>query len=86
MICEDTNLNFQQTNKLVFIQIFQQGRDAETKQATYAELQKRLEGDCGVPGTDLIISVARNERGLELWDGEGSILDGGFVMCFLASV
>ncbi|CZR51977.1 related tautomerase yrdN [Phialocephala subalpina] len=62
IICEDTNLNSPRTNKLVFIQIFQQGRDAEMKQATYAELQKRLEVDCGVPGTDLIISASRNER------------------------
>ncbi|KUJ23068.1 Tautomerase/MIF [Mollisia scopiformis] len=62
IICEDTNLNFQRTDKLVFIQIFQQGRDAETKQAVYKELQRRLEVDCGVPGTDLIISCSRNER------------------------
>lgn len=62
MICEDTNLNFQRTDKLVFIQIFQQGRSAEVKQAVYAELQKKLESECGVKGSDLIISVARNEK------------------------
>ncbi|TVY27544.1 putative tautomerase YrdN [Lachnellula hyalina] len=62
IICEDTNLGFQRTDKLVFIQIFQQGRDAHTKQAVYAELQRRLEGECGVPGTDLIISCSANTR------------------------
>lgn len=62
MICEDTNLGFPRTNKLVVIQIFQQGRDAKAKEALYAELQKRLEKDCGVPGTDLIISCCKNEQ------------------------
>ena len=32
------------------------------KQAVYAELQKRLEKDCGVPGTDLIISCSANTK------------------------
>ena len=62
MICEDTDLGFTRTDKLVFIQIFQQGRDAKLKEALYAELQKRLEKDCGVPGTDLIISCCMNEQ------------------------
>ncbi|KAL2075886.1 hypothetical protein VTL71DRAFT_829 [Oculimacula yallundae] len=62
IICEDTNLGFVRTDKLVFIQIFQQGRDAKLKQAIYAELQKRLEDDCGVPGTDLIISCSANTQ------------------------
>lgn len=62
IICEDTNLNFPRTDKLVFIQIFQQGRTAEMKQAIYAELQTRLEKECGVPGTDLIVSCSANTR------------------------
>ena len=62
IICEDTNLGFQRTNKLVFIQIFQQGRNAELKQAIYKELQKRLEEECGVPGTDLIVSCSANSK------------------------
>lgn len=59
---EDTNLNYPRTDKLVFIQIFQQGRSADQKQAVYAALADELEEQCGVPKTDLIISVARNER------------------------
>lgn len=62
IICEDTNLGFERTDKLVFIQIFQQGRDVEMKQAVYAELQKRLERECGVPGADLIISCSANTQ------------------------
>ncbi|PQE25456.1 4-oxalocrotonate tautomerase protein [Rutstroemia sp. NJR-2017a BBW] len=62
IICEDTGLGFERTEKLVFIQIFQQGRSREVKEATMAELAKRLGDECGVPGTDLIISVAANTK------------------------
>jgi phenylpyruvate tautomerase PptA (4-oxalocrotonate tautomerase family) len=49
LICEDTELpNLPRSNKLVIIQIFQQGRDKETKQATYAELMKQLGLKCGL--------------------------------------
>jgi phenylpyruvate tautomerase PptA (4-oxalocrotonate tautomerase family) len=44
------------------IQIFQQGRNTEQKQALYAELAERLEKECQVPKTDLVISVAKNEK------------------------
>lgn len=46
----------------MFIQIFQQGRNAELKQAIYAELAKRLESDCGVGGEDLIVSCSANTK------------------------
>ena len=32
------------------------------KQAVYKELQERLEKECGVPGTDLIVSCSANEK------------------------
>jgi len=63
LICEDTNLpDLPRSEKLVMIQIFQQGRDAKTKQATYAELMKQLGEKCGLGPGDLIISVSRNEK------------------------
>lgn len=62
IICEDTNLGIERSDKLVFIQIFQQGRDAEKKQAVYAALADRLHADCGLPKTDLIISMTANTK------------------------
>ena len=62
LIMEDTNLGYTRSDKLVLIQIFQQGRTAEQKAATFAALAERLGAECGLPGHDLIISVARNER------------------------
>jgi len=62
IIAEDTGLGFQRTDRVVIIQIFQQGRSTEQKQALYAELAKRLEAECGVRGEDLIISVVANRH------------------------
>ena len=62
IIAEDTGLGLQRTDRIVIIQIFQQGRSTEQKQATYAELAKRLEAECGVGGEDLIISVLANRH------------------------
>ena len=52
IIAEDTGLGFERTDGVVIIQIFQQGRSTEQKQATYAELAKRLEAECGVRSED----------------------------------
>ncbi|KAI1629997.1 Tautomerase/MIF superfamily [Exophiala viscosa] len=62
LICEDTNLGLARTENLVIIQIFQQGRNTATKQATYKELARKLEAECGVKGNDLIISCAQNTK------------------------
>ena len=77
LICEDTNLGLKRTDKLVFIQIFQQGRDAKVKQALYAALADRLKAECGLDGNDLIVTVSRNEK--EDWsfgNGKAQFLTG----------
>ena len=49
LICEDSNLpGMPRSEKLVFLQVFQQGRDETTKQATYEELMKQLGEKCGL--------------------------------------
>ena len=62
LIFEDTGLSIPRTDKLILIQIFQQGRDAEKKQAIYAALADRLENECGVPKTDLVVSCSANTK------------------------
>ena len=70
IIAEDTGLGlvrsdglgFQRTDGIVIIQIFQQGRSTEQKQAAYAELTKRLEAECGVRPEDVIVSVMANRH------------------------
>jgi len=62
IIAEDTGLGFERSGGVVIIQIFQQGRSTEQKQAAYAELAKRLEAECGVRSEDLIVSVMANRH------------------------
>lgn len=62
IIAEDTGLDLERTDGIMIIQIFQQGRSTEQKQAAYAELAKRLETECGVRPEDVIISVAANRH------------------------
>lgn len=78
MICEDTGLGYKRTEKLVFVQIFQQGRSAEVKLQFYKELASRLEEECGVGMHDLIITCAEN--GKDDWsfgEGRAQFMDGG---------
>jgi phenylpyruvate tautomerase PptA (4-oxalocrotonate tautomerase family) len=60
IIAEDTGLGFTRTDGVVVIQIFQQGRTTEQKQAAYAALAARLKAECGVAPTDLIVSIVTN--------------------------
>jgi len=62
LICEDTGLGIKRTDKLVTIQIFQQGRNTDQKQALYAGIAKALEKECDTKGSDIIISLSRNEK------------------------
>ena len=77
IIAEDTGLGFERTDGVVVIQIVQQGRTTEQKQAAYEQLAKRLDAECGVAPTDLIVSVVNNGR--EDWSfglGRAQFLEG----------
>jgi phenylpyruvate tautomerase PptA (4-oxalocrotonate tautomerase family) len=59
------------------IQVFQQGRSEEQKRAMYRSLAQSLEQRCGIPPTDLVVSVIANERAD--WSfglGRAQLLDG----------
>jgi phenylpyruvate tautomerase PptA (4-oxalocrotonate tautomerase family) len=62
LILSDTGLGFERTDDRVLVQVFQQGRSDEQKKALYARLAERLQRDCGVATTDLVVSVAANGR------------------------
>lgn len=77
LVLQDTGLGFERTDDRVLVQVFQQGRSPEQKQALYARLAHRLEADCGVAPTDLVVSVAANGR--EDWSfglGRAQFLEG----------
>ena len=62
IIAEDTGLGFERTDGVTVVQIFQQGRTADQKQAAYAQLARRLDAECGVRPQDLIVSVTATDR------------------------
>lgn len=77
IIVEDTGLGFERTEGVVVIQIVQQGRTVEQKKAAYEQLAKRLEAECGVAPSDLIVSVVANAA--EDWSfglGRAQFLEG----------
>lgn len=77
VIVEDTGLGYTRTDGVLVIQIFQQGRSEDQKRAVYAELARRLEEECGVAGTDLVVSIVANSR--EDWSfglGRAQFLEG----------
>ncbi len=77
IIAEDTGLGFERTAGVVVIQIVQQGRSAAQKRAAYEQLAKRLDAECQVAPTDLIVSVVGNGR--EDWSfglGRAQFLEG----------
>lgn len=57
----DTGLGYERTDKIVILQITQQGRSNQQKQAMYAAMSQSLE-KIGIPPTDLIISVVENKK------------------------
>ena len=62
IIADDTGLGLERTDGVTVIQIFQQGRNVEQKQAAYDQLAKRLDAAALVRPEDLIVSVMANER------------------------
>ena len=77
LILQDTGLGFERTDDRVLVQVFQQGRSEEQKKALYAGLAARLEAECDVAPTDLVVSVAANGR--EDWSfglGRAQFLEG----------
>ena len=62
VIALDTGLGFERTDRVVVVQVTQQGRTDDQKRALYAALAQRLEADCGIAPTDLVVSVVENTK------------------------
>lgn len=60
IIAEDTGLGLERTDDLLVVQVVQQGRELEQKQALYHHLAEQLEERTGLAPSDLIVSVVAN--------------------------
>ena len=57
---EDTGLGIERSDKFVLLQVFTQRHPAEEKTAFYRNLCAELERSCGIPPTDVMVSIASN--------------------------
>lgn len=60
LVIEDTGLGFNRTHNLVVLSIISKSRPKEKKQKLYALLADRLETECGIAPTDLLVSIVEN--------------------------
>lgn len=61
MIVEDTGLNISRTKNVVLVQMFSRPRGAEANALFYRLLVERLQAECGILPSDVMISVVENE-------------------------
>lgn len=60
MIIEDTGLGLKRTNNIVVISIVSKARPQEKKQKLYQLLAKKLEKECGIAPSDVMVSIVEN--------------------------
>ena len=61
MVVEDTGLGIPRTEKVVVVQMFSRPRGEEKTALFYKLLTKYLEQECGIPSSDVMVSVVENE-------------------------
>jgi len=59
-IAEDTGLGIPRTDQLVVISITSRPRDEAAKTRFYQLLCERLEAQCGIAGSDIMVSIVTN--------------------------
>lgn len=60
IIIEDTGLGIDRSEDAVMIQIVSRARDTASKQRLYQLLAANLERHCGIPPSDLVVTVIEN--------------------------
>ena len=77
LVLEDTGLGIERSDRVVLVQVVQQGRTAEQKKKLYTTLAQRLEKTIGLRGEDLIVSLTENTRAdWSFGFGRAQFLDG----------
>src|SRR5258708_27693694 len=59
-VVEDTGLGIQRTRKCVVIQVTTRPREREAKETFYKLLCRELERACGIPPSDVVVSIVTN--------------------------
>jgi phenylpyruvate tautomerase PptA (4-oxalocrotonate tautomerase family) len=76
MVIQDTGLGFKRSKDIVLISVTSQTRTKEKKQRLYQLLAERLEANCGLAPTDLMVSIVENDAADWIGPGEAQFLTG----------
>ncbi|CAH1192288.1 tautomerase family protein [Paenibacillus sp. JJ-223] len=63
MIIEDTGLGFERTNQVIVISVVSKERTPEQKERLYKLLAERLQQECGIAPSDVMVSIVENGTG-----------------------
>ncbi|WP_410502504.1 tautomerase family protein [Exiguobacterium acetylicum] len=61
MVIQDTGLGFERSKDIVLISVTSKTRTEEKKQRLYQLLSERLQANCGLAPTDLMVSIVEND-------------------------
>ncbi|QZY87340.1 tautomerase family protein [Exiguobacterium acetylicum] len=61
MVIQDTGLGFERSKDIVLISVTSKTRTEEKKQRLYQLLVERLQANCGLAPTDLMVSIVEND-------------------------
>ena len=61
MVIQDTGLGFERSKDIVLISVTSKTRTEEKKQRLYHLLAERLQANCGLAPTDLMVSIVEND-------------------------
>jgi phenylpyruvate tautomerase PptA (4-oxalocrotonate tautomerase family) len=76
MVIQDTGLGFKRSKDIVLISVTSKTRTKEKKQRLYQLLAERLEANCGLAPTDLMVSIVENDAADWIGLGEAQFLTG----------
>ncbi|WP_214809132.1 tautomerase family protein [Exiguobacterium sp. s144] len=61
MVIQDTGLGFERSKDIVLISVTSKTRTEEKKQRLYQLLAERLQANCGLAPTNLMVSIVEND-------------------------
>lgn len=61
LVAMDTGLGLQRTDRLTIVQVTSRPRTADAKQAFFRLLAEKLEQNCGIPPSDVIVAIVANQ-------------------------
>lgn len=62
LVLQDSGLGIDRSDRMVLIEVVQQGRSEAQKKALYASLARRLNEEVGLAPADLVVSISENTK------------------------